>query len=92
MVRGAESVTPEEVQRAWARQAQLDAARGVIECRMCRQLSSLDETTTVWRDGILVFAACDRCSQVHDIVFTPTERGVEVRARQRSPLVVGASR
>ncbi len=79
----------DDIGRAWARQAQLDAERGVIECRMCRQRSSLDETLTIWRDGALVFAVCDRCSTSHDVLLTPTEDGVEVRARRRRPLVIG---
>ena len=78
-----------EHRRAWAQQAQLDAERGVIECRMCRRRAGLDETTTLWRNGRLVFALFDRCSSSHDVVFSPTEAGVEVRARRRGPVVVG---
>ena len=81
-------MTPEQ-RRAWERQAHLDAERGVIECRMCKCRSGLDETTTVWRNGQLVFALCDRCSTSHDVLFSPTEAGVEVRARRRGPLVLG---
>ena len=77
--------------RAWARQAQLDAERGVIECRMCRRRAGLDEALTLWRNGALVFAICDRCSTSHDVLLTPTEAGVEVRARRRTTLVVGGS-
>ena len=77
-----------ELQRAWVQQAQLDAERGVIACRMCQRHAGLDETTTLWRNGRLVFALCDRCSTSHDVVFSPTEVGVEVRARRRGPLVV----
>ena len=43
-----------ELQRAWLQQAQLDADRGVIECRMCRRREALDETTTLWRNGVAV--------------------------------------
>jgi hypothetical protein len=82
-------MAPDDLGRAWARQAQLDAERGVIECRMCRRRSGLDETLTIWRDGALVFAVCDRCSTSHDVLLTPTEAGVEVRARRRGVLVVG---
>jgi len=78
-----------DLQRAWVRQAQLDAERGVIECRMCRRRSGLDEATTLWRDGTLVFAVCDRCATHHDILLTPTEGGIEVRARRRAPIVLG---
>ena len=78
-----------ELQRAWVQQAQADAERGVIECRMCRSHAALDETTTLWRNGLLVFALCDRCASSHEVVFSPSEAGVEVRARRRGPLVVG---
>jgi len=78
-----------DIQRAWVRQAQLDAERGVIECRMCRRRSGLDEALTLWRDGTLVFAVCDRCATYHDILLTPTEAGIEVRARRRAPIILG---
>ena len=78
-----------EHQRAWVQQAQLDAERGVIACRMCQRHAGLDETTTLWRNGQLVFALCDRCSASHDVVFSPAEAGIEVRARRRAPLVIG---
>jgi hypothetical protein len=77
-----------EIHAAWARQAQLDAERGVIECRMCRRRSGLDETVTLWRNGVLVFAVCDWCSGSHDVLLTPTDAGVEVRAERRGPIVV----
>ncbi len=77
-----------ELQRAWVQQAQVDAERGFIECRMCRRRAGLDVTTTLWRNGMLVFALCDRCSSSHDVVFSPTEAGVEVRARRRAALVI----
>ena len=51
--------------------------------------AGLDETTTLWRNGHLVFALCDRCASCHDVVFSPTEAGVEVRAKRRAPLVLG---
>ena len=82
---------PDVLARAWARQAQLDAERGVIECRTCRRRSGLDEATTLWRNGVLVFAVCDHCSASHDVLLTPTEHGVEIRARQRRTLVVGGA-
>ena len=78
-----------ELQRAWVGQAQLDAERGVIECRMCRQRVGLDEAVTLWRNGILAFAICDRCAARHDILLTPTEVGIEVRGRRREPFLVG---
>ncbi len=77
-----------ELQRAWVQQAQADAERGVIECRMCRRHASLDAATTLWRNGLLVFALCDGCSASHEVVFSPSEAGVEVRARRRSPLIL----
>jgi hypothetical protein len=79
----------EDLGRAWARQAQLDAERGVIECRMCRRRSGLDETISLWRNGALVFAVCDRCAASHDVLLTPTDAGIEVRVRQRRPLEIG---
>jgi len=78
----------ESLHNTWFRQAQLDADRGVIECRICRRRQGLDETITLWRNGILVFAVCDRCAGSHDVLLHPTEAGLEVRARQRSPMVV----
>ena len=84
-------MSPDILHRAWARQAQLDAERGVIECRICRRRACLDETLTLWRNGVLVFAVCDRCSCSHDVLMTPTDAGVEVRAHRRSPIVLGAS-
>ncbi len=74
--------------RVWVQQAQLDAQRGVIECRMCRRPSGLDETITLWRNGVLVFALCDRCATSHDINLRSTDSGLEVRGRPRTPLVV----
>ena len=83
-------MTPTELQQAWARQAQVDAERGVIECRMCKRRSGLDETTTLWRNGALVFAVCDRCATPHEIQMKPTDQGVEVRGRRVAPLIAGA--
>ena len=80
---------PDDLSRAWAKQAQLDAERGVIACRMCRRRAGLDETTTLWRDGVLVFALCDRCAQSHDVLMRPRADGIEVSARQRTPLLIG---
>ena len=80
---------PDDLSRAWAKQAQLDAERCVIACRMCRRRAGLDETTTLWRDGVLVFALCDRCAQSHDVLMRPRADGIEVSARQRTPLLIG---
>ena len=81
-------MTRDELQRAWVRQAQLDAERGVIACRMCRRKVGLDQATTLWRNGELVFAVCDGCAGAHDILMQPTDAGIEVRARRRAPLVL----
>jgi hypothetical protein len=59
---------------------------------MSRRRSGLDETLTIWRDGALVFAACDRCAPSHDVLMRPTAEGVEVRARARTPILVGGAR
>ena len=84
-------MTRDELPRAWVKQAQLDAERGVIECRMCRRKAGLDKATTLWRNGSLVFAVCDRCAGHHDILMRPTDAGIEVRARRRAPLVLGGA-
>jgi hypothetical protein len=76
------------LQRAWVAQACADAERGVIECRMCRRRGPLDEALTLWRNGVLVFALCDRCAGSHDVVIRPTDAGIEVRGRTRGPLIV----
>ena len=82
-------MTP-DLRRAWVQQAQVEAERGVITCRMCRRSSGLDATTTLWRNGALVFALCDGCTATHEVVFTPTAEAVEVRARRKGVLLVGA--
>ena len=82
-------MSPDDLSLTWAKQAQLDAERGVIACRMCRRRAGLDETTTLWRDGVLVFALCDRCAQSHDVLMRPRADGIEVSARQRTPLLIG---
>ena len=74
--------------RAWVAQAQADADRGVIECRICKRHSALDEAITLWRNGFLVFAVCDKCTGCHDIVIRPTGAGIEVRGASRGPLVI----
>ncbi len=76
------------LQRAWVARAQADADRGVIECRFCRRPSPLDEAITLWRNGFLVFAVCDRCCGCHDVVIRPTGAGIEVRGMGRGPLVI----
>ena len=76
------------LQRAWIAQACADAERGVIECRMCRRGGPLDESLTLWRNGALVFAVCDRCSRSHDVLIRPTDAGIEIRGRARAPLIV----
>lgn len=84
---------PSDLQRAWIRQAQLDAERGVIECRVCRTRAELDQVVTVWRNGVLAFALCDACGLAHEVVLRPVEAGLEIRARPRQPIVLtGASR
>ena len=76
------------LQRAWVAQACADADRGVLECRICRRRGPLEETITLWRNGILVFALCDVCARSHDMVIRPTDAGIEVRGHTRGPLVV----
>jgi hypothetical protein len=74
--------------RTWVAQACADADRGVLECRMCRQRGPLEEAITLWRNGVLVFAICDRCSRSSDVLIRPTDAGIEVRGRARGPLIV----
>ena len=50
--------------------------------------SALDEAITLWRNGFLVFAVCDKCTGCHDIVIRPTGAGIEVRGASRGPLVI----
>jgi hypothetical protein len=69
-------------------QACADADRGVLECRMCRRRGPLEEALSVWRNGILVFAVCDRCSRSNDVSIQATKAGIEVRGRARGPLIV----
>jgi hypothetical protein len=78
----------DELQQAWVRQAQLDAERGVVACRMCKAQVGLDEVITLWRNGALVFAVCDRCAVSHEVVIRPTGDGIEIRGRARGPLVL----
>lgn len=79
----------DELQRAWVRQAQLDAERGVVACRMCKAYVGLDQVVTLWRNGDLVFAICDGCAATHEIFMRPTDTGIEVRGRGRHPVVIG---
>jgi hypothetical protein len=84
-------VTGDELQRAWVAQAQAEAERGVLHCRMCRRHGPLDEAFTLWRNGVLVFAVCERCACSHDVLIRPTEAGIEVRGRARTPLALRSS-
>lgn len=79
---------PEELNQAWVKQAQLDAERGVIECRICRERIGLDRALTLWRNGMLVFAVCDDCAAAHDILMRPVEKGIQIRAQARLPIVI----
>lgn len=76
--------------RAWAAQAQALAERGLVECRMCSRQEDLAGALQLWRNGVLVYAICERCAGSHDILITPTERGTEVRAKRRHPYVLSA--
>jgi hypothetical protein len=82
-------VTGPELQAAWLAQVQLDADRGVVECRVCKAKNALEHTVTLWMNGTLLFAVCRRCRERSDIVMRPTERGIEIRAKARAPLIVG---
>ena len=73
---------------AWAARAQELAERGIIECRMCRRHEDLGGAFQLWRNGGLVFALCERCASTHDVLMRPTDRGIEIRAHRRGPLVI----
>lgn len=74
--------------RVWAAHAQALAERGVIECRVCRRHEDLAGALQLWRHGELVYALCERCAGSHDLLITPTKRGVEVRGKRRRPYVI----
>lgn len=74
--------------RTWVAQACADADRGELECRMCRRRGPLEEAITLWRNGVIVFAICDRCARSSDVLIRPTDAGIEVRGRARGPLIV----
>jgi hypothetical protein len=84
-------VDADALQRAWVAQAQADADLGVLECRMCRRRGPLDEALTLWRNGVLLFAVCERCSRSHDVLVRPTDEGVEIRGRARCLIVRGGA-
>ena len=83
-------MTPAELNAAWVRQAQLDADHGLVECRVCKVKGELARAVTLWINGTLLFAVCERCRAEHEIVMRPTERGIEIKARTRAPLIVGS--
>jgi hypothetical protein len=83
-----ERIDNEALGRVWVKQAQADAERGVLECRVCKRRVDLDRCLTVWRNGVLVFGICDDCAAKHHVIFTPTERGIEVRAKRKEPYVI----
>ena len=68
-----------EHHRAWVQQAQLDAERGVIACRMCQRHAGLTRPPRSGATASWSSRFCDRCAASHDVVFSPTEAGVEVR-------------
>lgn len=80
-----------KISEAWAAQAQALAERGVVECRMCRRHEDLEGALQLWRNGVIVYAICESCSGTHDILITPTERGTEIRAKRRRPILLSSS-
>lgn len=75
---------------AWAAQAQALAEQGIVACRMCQRREDLAGALQIWRNGILVYAICVRCAGSHDVLITPSDQGIEVRARRRQPYVLVA--
>lgn len=80
----------EVLAKAWATQAQALAEEGIVACRMCPRREDLAGALQIWRSGILVYAICAQCAGSHDVLITPTEQGIEVRARRRRPYVLVA--
>jgi hypothetical protein len=76
------------LQRAWVAQACADADRGVLECRLCRRRGPVEGALSLWRNGVLVFALCERCAGTSDVLIRATDAGIEVKARARGALVV----
>lgn len=81
-----------DLHSVWFRQAQLDAERGVIECRMCHEKNGLERTVTLWRNGILVFALCDACAATQDLLLRTTEKGIEIRAKAQTQIILQGAR
>ena len=73
----------------WADQAQREAHQELLSCRVCKQTGPIDEAITIWRDGKIIYGICDHCLAGSEFLITPTEKGIEVRGRSRSPIIVG---
>jgi hypothetical protein len=82
-------LTHSSLHESWVAQAQADAERDILECRMCRRKGPLDDALTIWRNGTIVFGVCDGCCASHDVLLRTAERGLEVRGISRRPLIVG---
>ncbi len=72
----------------WAEQAQREAEQEILTCRVCKQPGPVNEGITIWRDGKILYGICDSCLCRSEFLITPTERGIEVRGKIRSPIIV----
>lgn len=74
----------------WADQAQLEAKEERLSCRVCKRLGPIDEGITIWRNGAIIYGICDGCLTGSEFLITPTPKGIEVRGRRTSPIVVSS--
>ena len=81
---GADSSVGEQ----WAEQAQREAEREILTCRVCSRPGPINEGITIWRDGRIVYGIGDCCLHRFEFVITPTERGIEIRGKSRGPIIV----
>lgn len=74
--------------RLWAEEAQREAEREVLTCRVCKRSGPINAGITIWRDGSIIYGICDYCLHRSEFLITPTERGIEVRGRSRGPIII----
>lgn len=72
----------------WAALAQAEAERGVLTCRVCKRQGPIEDAITIWRNGSVLYGICNACCSDNLFLITPTERGIEVRGKSRTPLVI----
>lgn len=82
-------VTEKDASVAWADEAQREAERDELTCRVCKRTGPIDKAITIWRDGRILYGICDACIATSEFLITPTERGIEIRGRRRRAALVG---